>query len=234
MQAVSSIQNFNCKTTYAIEMVNAIDVAAIDRFFDDLPVDPYLEGGYRFRRFSRVEVVGDRLRQLPHGYFFQSRDYNPLLGDVVRDYPELDAALIELTDFQKLVREFYEFARLCSDVNEIGIHQIRTVATRDRAALPAPEGIHQDGVDTIGIFCLRRQAIKGGVTYLYPSKVNPPTMAKILNPGELLVVSDRQYFHYTSPIRASSDRPGIRDVFVFTCPGLVTTELPTQAILTQV
>ena len=138
MQAVSSIRNFNCRTTYAIETVNAIDVAAIDRFFDNLPVDPYLEGGYRFRRFSRVEVAGNRLRQMPHGYFFQSSDYNPLLGDVVREYPELETDLIELKDFQKLVREFHEFARLCSDANEIGIHQIRTVATSDRIAHPAP------------------------------------------------------------------------------------------------
>ena len=228
MLSVSSVQNFNCRTTYAIETVNSIDVPKIDRFFDDLPIDPYLEGGYRFRRFSHVEVSGDRIRQLPHGYFFQSQDYNPLLGNIVRDYPELDTALIELPDFQKLVLEFFEFARLCSTSPEIGIHQIRTVATKDCPAHPAPEGIHQDGVDTIGIFCLRRHRIEGGETYLYQSKDSQPAVTKILNPGELLVVSDRQYFHYTSPIRAISSDKGIRDVFVFTCPGLVTTERPTD------
>ncbi|AFY36874.1 Histidine decarboxylase [[Leptolyngbya] sp. PCC 7376] len=219
--------NFNCRTDYALEHVNSIDLKKLEPFFEDMPADAYLEGGYRFRRFSHIEVVGDRIHRLPHGYLFQSQDYNPLLGDVVRDYPECDQALIDLPDFQKLIFEFFEFARLCTTSNKIGVHQIRTIARMDHVGHPAPEGRHQDGVDTIGIFCLRRHNIEGAETSLFKSKDSEqPVMTKILNPGELLVVSDRQYFHYTSPTRALSTENGIRDVFVLTCPDLVTTELP--------
>ncbi|AFY36875.1 Protein of unknown function DUF2257 [[Leptolyngbya] sp. PCC 7376] len=219
-------QNFNCKTDYAIESLNAIDLAKFEPFFENLPVDPYLERGYRCRRFSRVQVLGDRLYPLAPNYFSQGQDGNSLLGGAVREYAELEPELFTLPDFQKLVLEFFDFARLCSGSSEVGIHQIRTVATSGQPAQPCPEGIHQDGGETMGIFCLSRQNVDGAKTSLYTSPESKPIITKILNPGEFLVISDRRYFHYTSPffVDDAERGTGIRDVFVFTSPGLVITD----------
>ncbi len=46
-------------------------------------------------------------------------------------------------------------------VTEMGIHQIRVVASKDEQGEPAPEGIHKDGFDYVGIFCINRDGISG-------------------------------------------------------------------------
>ncbi len=219
------IIDFNCLTDYALERLNSVNLDKIESFFGDLPADPYLEGDYRFRRLSRFQLFEDRVVKLPHSPLFQSKEYNPLLGDVVREFSELDDGLCELEDFQKVVLEFFDFCKVCSTSNEVGIHQIRTVASAGEIGQPAPEGIHRDGVDLVGIFCVNRERIEGGETYLYKSKHSDPIFTKILNPGELLVFNDHQFFHFTSIVNAiSSEEKGIRDVFVLTCPGLLLPE----------
>ncbi len=221
MLTMPKAQTIHCPISYAVESLNSLRVDEIEKFFTGLPADPYLNGNYRFRRFSRFKVVGNRPVQLPHGYLFQSKVYNPLLGNVTREYEELEPGLIALNDFQTIVMEFFDFCKLCSTVNEIGVHQIRTTASFEETGNPAPEGIHQDGVDLVGIFSISRNNISGAETYLYKAKQdNDPIFEKVLNPGDFLVFNDRQFFHFTSPISANSVAGGTRDVFVFTSPGL--------------
>jgi hypothetical protein len=212
-------QDSNCTISYILERLNALDMAKLIPFFADLPIDPYLEGNYRFRRLSHFRISDHRLVQLPHTAMFQSKTYNSLLGNVVREYADLDPELINLPDFQALILEFFEFCQRCSTSNEVGVHQIRITADQG-VGNPAPEGIHRDGVDIIGIICVNRDGVAGGETHLYESKDRSPVFTKVLNPGELLVVNDHQLFHFTTPIQARSPGAGVRDVFVFTCPGL--------------
>ncbi len=232
-------QRFDCITDYALETINSINLDKIQSYFDNLPVDPYLEGNYRYRRLSHFQINRDApkgnrpleysskavpeeygLIQLPHSPLFQSKKYNPLLGDVTREYAELDEQLILLPDFQKIIWEFFNFCRLCSNETEIDVHQIRTTTSPENIGNPAPEGIHRDGVDLVGIFCVSRDNISDGVTYLYKSKNDAPVFTKILHPGEFMIFNDRQFFHFTSPIQVIGSGCGTRDVFVLTCPGL--------------
>lgn len=220
MLNLSKPKEFNCLASYILEMLTAIKVEDLKQFFDQLPADPYLSGNYRFRRLSHFQIMGDRLVKLPHRRLFQSKQYNPLLGDVVREYEELDDRLIASEDFQKVVWEFFQFCQLCTTHTEVAVHQIRTTATSTQIGNPAPEGIHRDGVDLVGIFSVYRAGVEGAETHLYKDKKAAPILSKVLYPGEFLVFRDDQYFHYTSPIHASTDNSGVRDVFVFTCPGL--------------
>ncbi len=221
MQNIYPKQNFSCLTDYALETINSIDLPQITYFFDNLICDQYLQDNYRFRRLSRFKVINNKIVQLPHNYLFQSSDYNPILGDVIREYPEIEDGLIQQPDFEKIILEFYEFCRLCSRFNEIAVHQIRTITSKSNVGEPAPEGVHQDGVDLVGIFCVNRENITGGITKLSQSKNGSPVLEKILNPGEFLVFTDSQFWHYTSAITAISAERGVRDVFVLTCPGLL-------------
>ncbi len=221
MLTVLTKEKFNCTTDYALEKINSVNLDKLKSYFDDLSVDPYLEGNYRFRRLSHFKVSSKGLIKLPHSSLFQSKEYNPILGDVVREYPEIDDALVELEDFQKIVLEFFEFCKLCSSFDEIGVHQIRTTTSAQQIGNPAPEGIHRDGVDLVGIFCVNRDMIEGGETSLYQSKDEQPVFTQILNPGDFLVFNDHQFFHFTAPIKVTASERGNRDVFVLTCPGLV-------------
>ncbi len=224
MLSLSKPKEFNCLASYVLEMLTEINVDQFKQFFNNLPVDPYLEGNYRFRRLSHFQISGDRLVKLPHRRLFQSKEYNPILGDVVREYEELEDGLIELKDFQKVIWEFFQFCQLCTEHNEVAVHQIRTTATSQQIGNPAPEGIHRDGVDLVGIFSCNREGIEGGETHLYKERNGCPAISKVLHPGEFLVFRDDQYFHYTSPVTTSGVEQGVRDVFVFTCPGLFPSE----------
>jgi hypothetical protein len=220
MLNLSKPKEFNCLASYVLEMITPVRVDKLKQFFDNLPADPYLAGNYRFRRLSHFQISGDRLVKLPHRRLFQSKAYNPILGDVTREYAELEDGLIELEDFQKVIWEFFQFCQLCTPYNEVAVHQIRTTASSQQAGNPAPEGIHRDGVDLVGIFSVNRDGIEGGETHLYKSKQDSPAFTKTLNPGEFLVFRDDQYFHFTSPVSAIASKQGVRDVFVFTNPGL--------------
>ncbi len=212
---------FNWFTDYALETINSINLDGLTYFFSNLSGDSYLKENYRFRHPSRFQVVDHQLVKLPHNFLFQDKAHNPLLGDVIREYPEIEDELVNLPDFAAIVGKFYEFCQLCSTHNEIAVHQIRTQTSAQQIGQLAPEGIHRDGVDLIGIFCVNRDRIEGGTTSLYRSKNDSPILSKILDPGEFLIFNDNQFFHYTSPITTLPFQQGFRDVFVLTCPGLL-------------
>ena len=214
-------QDFNCVTDYALETINSINFDRLIDFFGNLSADPYIKENYRFRHLSRFQVTDNKIVKLPHDCLFQSKKYNPLLGDVIREYPEIEDELVNLTDFAEIIRKFYEFCKLCSLNDEIAVHQIRTTTSAQQIGQLAPEGIHRDGVDLIGIFCVNRERIEGGTTSLYRSQNGSPLLSKILEPGEFLIFNDNQFFHYTSPITTVTFPEGFRDVFVLTCPGLL-------------
>ncbi len=220
MQTVSKSTDLDYAFMFTFLKVNFIKLEGFKQFFTELPVDPYVEGNYRFRRLSRFTISENKLIKLPHGYLFQSKQYNPLVGDIKREFAELDDALIELVNFKKLVFAFSDSCKL-SPATEIAVHQIRTTCSPNNFGNPAPEGIHSDGTDFIGIFSVDRENIQGGETHLYTSKKGKPVFNKILNSGELLLVNDHEFFHFTTPIKPVTDAQGTRDVFVLTSPSLL-------------
>jgi hypothetical protein len=201
---------------YKLQMLAGLDTACFEPYFDNLPVDPYIQGHFRRRRFSRFTGTPENLHRLEHKYFVQSAQINKLAGGIKRDFPELDDCLLEVGEFQRLIAAFIDFSKIDPLVREMGVHQIRIVASRNEQGEPAPEGIHKDGFDFVGIFCIKRQAISGGETHLYRAKDQPPIFDKILQPGEFVMVNDRTLYHYASPVAPTGDGPGTRDVFVIT------------------
>ncbi|QIR39779.1 hypothetical protein HCG51_25770 [Tolypothrix sp. PCC 7910] len=220
MQKVWGATELEYAFLFTVRKVNSINLEGFKPFFNDMPIDPYIKGNYRSRRLSRFTITEDKLIKLPHGHLFQSKSYNPLVGDIKREFAELDDALIELDIFKNLVLAFTDSCKLHPEA-EIGVHQIRTTCSPDNLGNPAPEGIHQDGTDFIGIFSVARDNILGGETHLYTAKKEKPIFNKILYPGELLLVNDHEFFHFTTPIKPEMPAPGTRDVFVLTSPSLL-------------
>lgn len=221
MQTLLGSTELQYAMMFTLQRVDRVRLDDFKPFFSDLPVDPYIQGKYRQRRLSRFKVSSDEVVKLPHGHLFQSKSYNPLVGDVKREYAELDEELIELVEFKKLLFAFSDFCQLNSVALEVGVHQIRTTCSPKNFGNPAPEGIHRDGTDLIGIFAVDRQNVQGGETHLYKNRKQDPVFKQVLNPGELLLVNDREFFHYTTPIKPETEGVGTRDVFVLTCPSLI-------------
>jgi hypothetical protein len=201
---------------YKLQRISNLHFAAFDPYFENLPLDPYIRGKFRLRRFSRFVGQPEDLKRLEHKYFEQSAAVNKLAGGIKRDFAELEDQLIALPDFCMLVARFVDFSKIDPATTEIGVHQIRIVAAPDMIGEPAPEGIHQDGFDFVGIFCIKRENLIGAETHLYESPQSAPIFAKELQPGEFVLVNDRRLYHFTSGFRPAGPGNGVRDVFVVT------------------
>ncbi len=206
----------NTDFDYKVQLLSSFSEMVFEPFFSRLPRDPYIKGNFRRRRFSRFRGEPENLTRLDHKVFEQSARVNKLAGGVKRDFEELEAGLIEMTEFKLLVAKFVDFSKIDPVTTEVGVHQIRVVASPEEQGEPAPEGIHQDGFDFVGIFCIKRRNLYGAETHLYSDPEKPPIFAKELQPGEFVLVNDRRLFHYTSALYPQTSGEGVRDVFVMT------------------
>lgn len=203
---------------YKLRNFTSVDIGVFENYFEELPYDPYVKGNFRKRRFSSIKKDHyGHFEILPHKTFTQSADVNDLLGDVVREYEEIDENLILSDDFSKIVEGFSALVGVNPYIQEIGIHQMRILCSEYIKGEPAPEGRHQDGFDFIGIFCSRRKWVGGGKSELYLEKTDDkPLLSKILKENEMLVVNDKAVFHTATKLSPTTNELGYRDVFVFT------------------
>lgn len=189
-----------------------------EKYFEDMPYDPYVKGHFRKRRFSRFKYDHyGQIEFLPTKKFVQTAKVNDLLGDVEREYEEMDEELVKTDEFVRIFRGFAELSKVNPYITEVGVHQIRILSSVYIEGEPVPEGRHQDGFDFIGIFCSRRKWVNGGKSELFLEKDSEkPLLSKILKENEMLVVNDRVVFHNATKLIPTTNELGYRDVFVFT------------------
>ncbi|MGJ3495094.1 hypothetical protein PsalN5692_03537 [Piscirickettsia salmonis] len=193
------------------------DFSGLTKYFEQLPVDPYVPGNYRHHGLSCFKYTDHNLwEKQAHKYIFQDDKTNPVAGGIKREYPVIDDKLIDEPTLKIALQQF------CNSINAqlgdlIDIHMLRTVTTHEQLGKAAPEGIHRDAVNYVGIFCINRHKVTAGETHLYTDKAGarPPVVRKILEPGEMLIIDDSKVFHFTDAVKPTSDE-GYRDVFVFT------------------
>jgi|SRR3974390_2554627 len=137
----------------------------------------------------------ESLNRLGHKYFEQNISANGPAGAIKRDFPELEEQLVALPEFQMLVARFVDFSNMDWETTEIGIHQIRIIASQVEVGVPAAEGIHQDGFDFVGIFCIDRHNLIGAETHLYEDPNAAPIFAKELQPGAGLLLNNFEMAH---------------------------------------
>ncbi|ARV72412.1 2OG-Fe dioxygenase family protein [Vibrio campbellii] len=190
----------------------------VSPYFDLLPPDKYINSGHRFRTYARFQSEDKEIIRLPHSKFIQSADINRVLGGVERDFSEMSREMIETEEFQHLLKSFMERTGAIDDHSVVDVHQIRVTCDHDSTSAPAPEGIHQDGFNYVGIFCVRRENISGGYTQIYSSPVDQhPHMNTVLEENQFVILNDKRFFHHISETLSSIEgKKGVRDVFVFT------------------
>jgi hypothetical protein len=203
--------------TDGYSIIEGVDLHHLEESFNRLHNDQYIEGGFRFRRLTRLVAPNGQLRALPHKEFMQADNYNKLLGNIRREYQELEADVALSESFISLLSKIQSALQLDLTKAVFGAHQIRIVAKSGSEGEPAPEGIHKDGFDYVVVCCVKRDGIDGGYTELYEDPTGSPIFSEILQPKQLLLINDTTLFHYTSPVMVSKPREeGTRDVFVIT------------------
>lgn len=186
--------------------------------WDHLGQDLYMADGGRYRRRAHAtfRCIGCNFNRLAHQPHFQSRDYNPLNGDVQRWFDPVDQAVIAGPVTQAI------FA-LCADAfpdarpRHVEMHQFRIETRPGHIGRPTPEGLHRDGVDHVLVMLVARTNVREGVTRIGAPDGAPLGEFMLANPGDAMLIDDRRILHGVTEIHAvDPTRPAWRDALVLT------------------
>lgn len=200
-----------------INMAEPADLTVYDDLYTGLEVDPYVKEGYRFKNIMRVRTDGDIVVKGSHEALCQSGEYNPVHGNMVRVYPEIPQPYQNELLHTAIKRYAGECGLTWDD--EILVQAQRIKCTDTLEGLPSVEGPHRDGKKFVAIFMVARHNISGGYSQILVDEGKTVVFEHLLQPGEMLIVDDVNFYHYGSPIECvDDDLPGFRDIFIFSSP----------------
>ena len=212
--------------TAQLAVTRLADLDRLAASWNDLPPDPYLKDGgrYRRRRHASYLLADDHLLLAPHRAHWQPLAYNALHGGMQRWFEPVDATVSALPAWQALITGL---GRLCSTIRTVPrwyveAHQFR-IDTEGGIGRPTPEGAHRDGVDFVAVVLVDRQRIKGGETRVFDATGPHGLRFTMREPWTLLLLDDARVIHETTPIQPlsadradSASRSGSRDTLVLT------------------
>jgi hypothetical protein len=208
----------SAETVAQFSHVDLANLQSLTRFWEDLPRDPYLKDGgrYRFRRHASYEIKGDELTLVSHRAHWQSLDYNALHGGIERWFEPIQKDLINNPEWQAVLLGLAHILNGLKQVNTwfVEAHQFR-IDTTDGIGRPTPEGAHRDGVDFVAVFLLDRSGIKGGETRIFDASGSAGLRFTLTQPWSLLLMNDQRMIHESTPIQPLADY-GYRDTLVLT------------------
>jgi len=200
-----------------------VEWAAFAGSWNRLGPDRYMADGgrYRSRRHATFAVSAGAIRRKPHQPHFQSRDYNPLNGDVQRWFDPIEP---EVADGPILRAVFDRFTPLFDALDRRGagaawhseVHQFRIETSPTELGRPTPEGLHRDGVDWVLVMLIARENVAEGVTEIGDDAGTSLGRFTLGAPGEAVVLDDRRIRHGVTPIVARDGAPAHRDALVVT------------------
>jgi len=191
------------------------NVKTLAASFDNLPPNPYVDGAFRLRRYSHFTFDGAQLNRLPTKAFVQDDSINTYQGNVERTYPEIEDQICKSQAFTEMFNRFKEITNL-DDETPIEVHQMRILAKHKQTTEPAPEGVHQDGFDRLGVFVIERNNVAGGEIQVHTDKQSAPFVSHNFDQGEFVILNDQKFFHSAAAMKPSTDDDGYMDVFVLT------------------
>lgn len=193
------------------------------RSWDDLGKDLYMADGgrYRRRRYAAFHYGDRQFARRPHQPHYQSRDYNPLNGDVQRWFEPVLPATADHPVTQAI---FETCLAVISAANaapnptwNIEFHQFRIETTPDHVGRPTPEGLHRDGVDWVFVMLVCRENVRDGITEIGAPDGSRLGSFLLKDPGDAVLLDDRRILHGVTEIHAVDPaRPAYRDVLVVT------------------
>ena len=208
----------SAETVAEITKTSLSDLLALNIFWNDLPRDPYLKDGgrYRYRRHASYEIKGDALVPVPHRAHWQSVDYNALHGGIERWFEPMQAQLTGSPAWKSLLLGMAHVLSSLKPVNTwfVEAHEFR-IDTTDGIGRPTPEGAHRDGHDFVAVFILDRVGIKGGETRVFEANGSAGLRFTLSQPWSLLLMNDERMIHESTPIQPVGAH-GHRDTLVLT------------------
>lgn len=194
--------------------------------WNNLGLDLYMADGgrYRRRRYGTFSVNAEGITRKPHQPHYQSRDYNPLNGDIERWFNPIEDHIARHPALFAIIKAGCSFADTMTPEEQrppswhTEIHQFRIEAKEGEAGLPTPEGMHRDGVDWVFVVMIRRENIRKGCTTIYALDKKVKLGSFILTESmDTAIVDDHRVFHGVTDVEpVDPSKPAWRDVLVMT------------------
>ena len=208
----------SAETVAELAHVTVADLQSLSQYWEDLPRDPYLKDGgrYRSRRHASYEIKKEVLDLVPHRAHWQSVNYNALHGGIERWFEPIQKPLLSNPAWQSLLLGLGQLLSGLKPVNTwfVEAHQFR-IDTTDGIGRPTPEGAHRDGVDFVAVFLLDRVGIKGGETRIFDAHGSTGLRFTLTQAWSVLLMNDERMIHESTPIQPVGDY-GYRDTLVLT------------------
>ena len=186
----------------------------------DLPPDPHLRDGgrYRRRRHGCFVVEAGHARAVAHRAHWQPVEYNALHGGYERWFEPLAPALAADAQWAGLLASLAGVADLVHPQPRwfVEAHLFR-IDTEGGIGRPTPEGAHRDGVDLVVVMLMARHQIKGGETRVFDAGGPQGQRFTLTEPGSALLLDDARMIHESTPIQpVDLSQPAWRDTLVLT------------------
>lgn len=188
--------------------------------WDDLGPDLYMADGgrYRQRRHAVFSCQQGHFIRKPHQPHFQSRDYNPLNGDVQRWFESVHQETIDNSVTQAIFAFCADsFGATARQSWHVEMHQFRIQTQEGHVGRPTPEGLHRDGVDWVFVMLVERRNVREGVTRIGSPDGTPLGEFTLVLPGDTVLIDDHRILHGVTEIHpVEPSRPAWRDALVVT------------------
>jgi len=250
----------------AIDASKFINVKSWVPFFNEIPADPYIKEGYRYKSiawFRIKHIQADAVKgidehiaavnklsgmsddesnqylstakpswqsketgyccwNLPQYAMQQSIKYNPVHGDMRREYPRINENVIDSDDFRKLLIFYASYFGWSDAVVLVQFQRVDCLA--NRTGLPAVEGFHQDGNRHVGMLVVNRNNVtedSGVSQYVMDDngkKTEPLIFNKVIPADQLIFWNDKRVWHYGTEIKVAdpyvNEGRGTRDIII--------------------
>ena len=187
--------------------------------WNDLVVDPYVDGRYRKRRHARFLADANGVVRAPHGPHYQAKQYNALYGDIERMFEPITDEVGASQSLRAILDCSHALFGALSPGGtwNIEVHQFRIEARADQAGNPTPEGPHRDGVDYVLVLLVTRKNIASGTTTIHSPDGTPLGAFTLAAPFDAALVHDPRVYHGVTPVHPIDPAyPAFRDVLVVT------------------
>ena len=177
---------------------------------------------YRRRRFAAFDAASGTVTRKPHQPHYQSRDYNPLNGDIERWFEAVSGAVCTngfMRGILGVCTTIFDAASADGKAAtwHVEMHQFRIEAGNGESGLPTPEGAHRDGVDWVCVLLVNRRNVSSGITQIFDPEGRSLGEFTLTDPLDTVFLDDRRVLHGVTPVAPTDPALKVfRDVLVLT------------------
>lgn len=159
---------------------------------------------------------------LPQYTMQQSIKYNPVHGDMRREYSRINSAITDSEDFHRLLEHYATFFGWSDAIVLVQFQRVDCLA--GRTGQPAVEGFHQDGNRHVGMLVVNRNNItedSGVSQYVMDDggrKGEDLIFDAVIPAGQLIYWNDKRVWHYGTELKLANasvnSGRGVRDIII--------------------